>query len=199
MPKHLDVYVGLEAAAAGCVTYQPELIPGLLQTEEYDRALLCARWPNAPAEERDRRTQIKQHRQVAITRKNRPLDVDVVIGEAALGRPVGGPMVMARQLRHLADTSTRDNVSIRVLPLRAGFPGGVSMLPFVILDFGTPPPGEPTEPPVVYLEGMVGSMYLEDQDDVRIYYSAHETLRQAALDETASRNLLRRIAREYAP
>ncbi|MFE3954846.1 helix-turn-helix domain-containing protein [Nocardia sp. NPDC059091] len=199
MPKHLDVYVGLEAAAAGCVTYQPELIPGLLQTEEYDRALLCARWPNEPAEERDRRTQIKQHRQVAITRKNRPLDVDVVIGEAALRRPVGGPMVMARQLRHLADTSTRDNVSIRVLPLRAGFPGGVSMLPFVILDFGTPPPGAPTEPLVVYLEGMVGSMYLEDQDDVRIYYSAHETLRQAALDETASRNLLRRIAREYAP
>ncbi|MFE3190431.1 helix-turn-helix domain-containing protein [Nocardia sp. NPDC059240] len=199
LPRNLDVYVGLEAAADGCVTYQPELIPGLLQTEAYDRALLSQRWPDAPAEERDRRAQIKKHRQVTTTRKHHPLDLDVVIGQAALHRPVGGPAVMAAQLRHLADSSTRENIAIRILPFEAGFPGGISMLPFVILDFGAPPPGEPTEPSVVYLEGTVGSMYLEDHDDVRFYHSAHDTLRQAALDETASRNLLRRIAKEYAP
>ncbi|MVU78847.1 helix-turn-helix domain-containing protein [Nocardia sp. ET3-3] len=198
LPKNLDVYVGLEAAAAECVTYQPELIPGLLQTENYDRALLSERWPNDPAEERDRRTQIKQHRQAAITRKHRPLELDVVIGQAVLHRPVGGAKVMASQLRHLADSSTRENVSIRVLPFEAGFPGGISMLPFVILDFGTPPRGEPTEPPVVYLEGDVGSMYLESEDDVRFYTDAHNTLREAALEDSASRDLLRRIAREYS-
>lgn len=198
LPKQLDVYVGLEAAATGCVTYQPELIPGLLQTAAYDRALLSQRWPDDPVDERDRRVQIKQHRQAVIKRKHRPLDLDVVIGQAALHRPVGGPEVMAAQLRHLADSSTCENVSVRILPFQAGFPGGMSVLPFVILDFGAPPPGEPTEPSVVYLEGTVGSMYLEDQDDVRFYFSAHHTLREAALDESASRNMLRRIAREYA-
>lgn len=198
MPKHLDVYVGLEAAATECVTYQPELIPGLLQTEGYDRALLSARWPNETASERDRRVEIKRHRQVAVSRKHRPLELDVVIGQAALHRPVGSPKVMAAQLRHLADSATRENISVKVLPFEAGFPGGVSMLPFVILDFGTPPRGEPAEPPVVYLEGTVGSMYLEDQDDVRRYQSAHHTLREAALDEVESRKLLRRIAKEYA-
>ncbi len=199
MPRSLDVYVGLEAAANGCVTYQPELIPGLLQTEAYDRALLSKRWPDDPADERDRRVQIKQHRQLTITRKHQPLDLDVVIGQAALHRLVGGPKVMAAQLRHLADFSTRDNIALRILPSHAGFPDGISLPPYVILDFGTPPRGEPTEPPVVYLEGIVGSMYLEDPDDVRFFHSAHHALRREALDETASRILLRRIAREYAP
>ncbi|WP_405492906.1 helix-turn-helix domain-containing protein [Nocardia sp. NBC_00511] len=197
MPKNLDVYLGLEAAASGYTSYQPELIPGLLQIEAYDRALLCERWPEAPEPERDRRAQIKQRRQAAITRSHRPLDLDVVIGQAALQRTVGDPRIMVSQLRHLADVSTRDNISVRVLPFEAGYPGGIALLPFVILDFGNPPPGEPAEPPVVYLEGAVGSMYLEYEDDVRFYYSSHEKVREAALDEVATRNLLRRLAREY--
>ncbi|MEU1425793.1 helix-turn-helix transcriptional regulator [Nocardia sp. NPDC005746] len=198
MPKNLDVYVGLEAAAVGYVAYQPDLIPGLLQTEAYDRALMKVRWPGEPDEDRDRRVQIKQRRQIAITRKHLPLDLDVVIGQAALHCSVGGPAVMANQLRHLADVSTRENISLRVLPFEAGFPGGIAMSPFVILDFGEPPRGEPTEPPVVYLEGAVGSMYLEERDDVRFHYAAHDVIRQAALEEVVSRNLLRRLAREYS-
>ncbi|MCU1647451.1 MAG: family transcriptional regulator [Nocardia sp.] len=199
MPKNLDVYVGLEAAAVGIASYQPDLIPGLLQTEQYDRALLRQRWPDDSEEERDRRAQIKRHRQTTILRRTRPMDLDIVIGQAALQRIVGEPKTMANQLRYLADTSTRENISVRILPFEAGFPGGLSMLPFVILDFGTPPRGEPTEPPVVYLEGAVGSMYLEDGNDVRFYHHAHEDIHQAALDEVASRNLLRRLARELAP
>lgn len=198
IPKDFDVYVGLEAAAVKLTTYQPDLVPGLLQTADYDRALARLYWPTASDDEREGRVQIKMQRQNIVTRKTQPLTLDVVIGEAALHRVAGGPKVMAAQLRHLANMSTRPNVSLRVLPSQAGFPGGVSMPPFVVLSFGETAPGEPVEPPVVFLEGIVGNMYLEKADDVSIFVQSYDRIRDAALDVSHSRELLRQIAsREY--
>ncbi|MFE3441642.1 DUF397 domain-containing protein [Nocardia sp. NPDC059180] len=146
IPKDFDVYVGLEAAAAKLTSYQPELIPGLLQTPEYDRELVRRIWPHDSAEEVEKRVQIKAQRQHIVTRRRRPVILDVVVSEAALRRVVGSPSIMAKQLRHLADMSTRENVSVRVLPFDAGFPAGVSMPPFVVLDFDETPAGVETEP-----------------------------------------------------
>lgn len=172
IPKDFNVYVGLEAAATEVISYQPDLVPGLLQTAAYDRALAHLAAPTATDDEREKRVQIKMQRQHLVTRKSRPLTLDLVVGEAALRRVAGSPTVMAAQLRRLADMSTRQNISLRVLPARAGFPTGVSMPPFVILRFDRTARGEPIEPPVVFLEGVVGNMYLENEDDVTSFTRA---------------------------
>ncbi|CAM4503408.1 helix-turn-helix transcriptional regulator [Nocardia ninae] len=198
IPKDFDVYVGLESAAVKLCSHQPELVPGLFQTADYVRALFRLVRPDAVRAEEDRWVELKMQRQNIVTRKNRPTTVDVVIGEAVARRMNGGPNVMAAQLRRLADVSTRPNVTVRVLPFRAGFPAGMSLGPFVILDFGKTATGEPTEPPVVFIEGSsVGNLYLEEPEDVERYDRSYEIIRRAALDAEHSRNLLRQIAREY--
>lgn len=195
IPKTFDVYVGLEAAATGLTSYQSDLIPGLLQTADYHRALVQLTWPDETPDQWEQRVQIKAQRQNIINRRTQPVTLDVVVGEAALHRVAGDRNVMSAQLRHLADMSTKENITLRVLPFKAGFPGGVSMPPFVILKFGTEPVGQVAEPPVVYLEGAVGNMYLENADDVKFYYRRYDEIEAAALDETMSRSLLRQVAK----
>lgn len=197
IPKTFDVYVGLEAAATGLFSYQSDLVPGLLQTADYNRALVQRIWPDETAEQWDQRVQIKTQRQNIVTRKTQPIGLDVVVGEAALRRVAGSGAIMAAQLRHLADMSTKENITIRVLPFGAGFPDGVAMPPFVILAFDHDLFGETVEPPVVYLEGAVDDMYLENTDDVKTYYQRYNSIKAAALDETMSRSLLRQVAREH--
>lgn len=126
IPKNFDVYVGLETAATQIITYQPDLIPGLLQTVDYNRSLVELAWPDETFEQWEQRVQIKTQRQRIVTRKTQPVQLNVVIGEAALHRVARSRAIMADQLRHLADVSTRDNVTVRVLPFEAGFPDGAS-------------------------------------------------------------------------
>ncbi len=197
IPKDFDVYVGLEAAATKVISYQPDLVPGLLQTANYDRALARERRPEDILEEQDRRVQLKMQRQKIITRRTQPVTLEVVVGEAALRRVVGGRNVMGAQLRHLADMSTRDNIRLGILPFEAGFPGGVSMPPFVVLLFGESAPGEPLEPPVVFLEGVVGNMYIEDADDVASFLRTYDLIEDRALGDTGGRQWLRNMAREH--
>ncbi|MFC8531140.1 helix-turn-helix domain-containing protein [Nocardia sp. NPDC057227] len=189
IPEHFEVYRGVEASARHLSTYQPDLVPVLFRTAEYLRALAGG------AEERVQRT---LRGQSLITRKSLPATVDAVLHESVLRRLVGGPRVMAAQLRHLADLSTRANVRLRVLPFAAGAPVGGTVAPFTLLDFGADRRGRSIEPPVVYTEGLTGGLYLESERDVRRYDAAHECLRGSALDIPSSRNLLRRVAKEYA-
>ncbi|MFB8277015.1 helix-turn-helix domain-containing protein [Nocardia colli] len=199
IPKDFDVYMSLESAATQLTAYQPELVPGLFQTADYVRAIDQLARPAADETERERCIQLKLHRQNILTRKVRPTLISVVIGEAALRRVAGGPRVMAGQLRHLADMSTRPNVTLQVLPFSAGFPDGLASNPFVLLDFGIASDGKPVEPPVVFLEGgTVGDMYLEEPDDVQRYHRGYTAIVHAAQSPAASRDLLRQIAREYA-
>ncbi|MGW2660205.1 helix-turn-helix domain-containing protein [Nocardia tengchongensis] len=198
IPKDFDVYVSLEAFARKVISYQPELIPGLLQTVDYDRVLLQQVWPDASAEEWDRRGQIKAHRQNIALRKLEPVTLDVVIGEAALRRVVGGPLTMAKQLRRLIELpALHPNIRLRVLSFEAGFPGGSSMPAFVLLHFGEDSTGEPEEPPVVYLEGAVGGMYLEKDDDIEFHARSYRLMRDASLTEIDTVGLLVRMAKEY--
>lgn len=197
IPKDFDVYVGLEAAASKMISYQPDLVPGLLQTEAYERALGQERWPDWAADEHSLRVQLKMQRQKAITRRTQPLTLDVVVGESAGRRVAGSRKGMAAQLRHLADMSTRENVEVRVLPSSAGFPGGISMPPFVVLQFGESAPGEPLEPPVVFLEGVVGNMYIEHARDVASFLDTYDRIKNRALGEVDSRQWFRSMAREH--
>ncbi|MBL1075336.1 helix-turn-helix domain-containing protein [Nocardia sp. 2] len=198
IPKDFDVYVSLEAFARTVTSFQPQLIPGLLQTTDYDRALVEQIWPDGPREEWDRRVQIKAHRQNVILRKLDPATLNVVIGEAALRHMVGGPATMAKQLRRLIELpALHTNIRLRVLPFSAGFPGGSSMPAFVVLHFDEDAAGEPIEPPVTYLEFAVGGMYLEKEDDVGFYTRKYRLLEQSSLSEADTVSLLMRAAKEY--
>lgn len=199
IPNNFDVYMGLESAAHTLTAYAPDVVLGLLQTADYARVLARANNPGDSEEEIDKRVAIKLKRQGLIARKSQPAELNVVLLECALRRVVGSPRIMAAQLRHIADVSTRPNVRVRVLPFGAGIPLGDPMGPFTILDFGVDNKGKAIEPSVVYLESFTGDMYLEKPADVRSYHEAHKALMGAALEETTSRTLLRQVAREFAP
>ncbi|MET8872800.1 helix-turn-helix transcriptional regulator [Nocardia sp. NPDC004604] len=198
IPKDFDVYLGLEAAARQLTSYTPDVVLGLLQTPAYASVLVRGTYPNDADDEIDQRLGLKRKRQGLITRKRQPAQLNVVLLESILHRVVGGPKVMATQLRHLADMSTLPNVDLRILPLRAGIPLGQPAGLFTIIDFAVDDHGERVEPSVVYLENLTGSLYLEHNDDVRSYYESYQAIHHIALDEFASRNLIRQVAREYA-
>lgn len=195
IPKDFDVYLGLEAAARQLTSYTPDVVLGLLQTPAYADVLVRGTYPNDADDEIDQRLRLRRKRQGLITRKRQPAQLSVVLLESVRHRVVGGPRVMAAQLRHLADVSTPPNVDLRILPLRAGIPLGDPLGQFIILDFDT---GATPEPSVVYLQCFTGSLYLEDQNDVGHYHRAHQVIQRASLDDIASRNLIRQVAREYA-
>ncbi|MBF6289188.1 helix-turn-helix domain-containing protein [Nocardia cyriacigeorgica] len=198
IPRGFDVYFGLECAAIGITTYQPELVPGLFQTADYVRALNRVAYPNISEEHQNALVQLKLRRQHIVTRKRRPITVEAIIGEAALRRINGSPKVMAAQLRRLADISTLENVELRVLPFSAGFPTGLAVGPCVILDFSKGRTGKLVEPPVVFIEGStVGNLYLEKPEDVACYRQTYDSIRRQSLDAVASRSLLRQVAKEF--
>ncbi|WP_067692537.1 helix-turn-helix domain-containing protein [Nocardia jejuensis] len=198
VPEGFNVYVGLEASARSLVSYQPDLIPGLLQTADYARVLINDYWPDAGSDRLDRRVQLKTRRQSLLTRRRSPATFDVVLHETALRRVVGDPKIMAAQLRRVADMSTLPTIAVRVLPFTAGVPLGHTVGPFVIVDFGRDSGNRPVEPTVVYLENFLGDLYLEKQAAVERYHQAYQSIRHSALDETSSRDLLRKAAKEYA-
>ncbi|MBL1080135.1 helix-turn-helix domain-containing protein [Nocardia sp. 2] len=198
IPENFSVYMGLESSARVLTTYQPDLVPGLLQTADYARRLIHTAHPDARESEIAGRVQVRMRRQVLITRNTRPTALHVVLSESVLRRSIGGPTIMAAQMRHLADTSTRPNIAILVLPFAAGMPTGEQTGPFVILDFGHDNHGRSVEPTVVYAEGFTGDMYSEKVRVVDCYAAAYDRIRRAALDEADSRILLRQTAKEYS-
>ncbi|MBF6181944.1 helix-turn-helix domain-containing protein [Nocardia otitidiscaviarum] len=191
-----NTYLGLEAGAARLSFYQPLVVPGLLQTAEYARAMDRVYFPDDDDIESDRRIELRIRRQAVLARKRSPAVADVIVHENVLRTVVGSPKVMAAQLRRLADIGTTDNVSVRVLPFHAGLPLGVGMSPFVILDFASTARGD-VEPTVVFAENYTGGMYFEDVSDVARYRAAHRTLGAAALPVLPSRSLLRETARRF--
>ncbi|MGQ4600452.1 Scr1 family TA system antitoxin-like transcriptional regulator [Nocardia sp. R6R-6] len=197
IPERFNVYIGLEASARHIEIFRPDIIPGLLQTTDYAATLDRTYFPKDSEEERQRRIELKTKRQAIITRRANPATLDVILYEAALNPLVGSPKIMAAQHRHLADLSTRPNVTIRMLPFSAGFPVGGPVGPFSILDYGLDAAGSTAEPTVIYVEGFTGDMYLEAESDLRRYREALTIIRHNALDAVASRTLLRQRMKEY--
>lgn len=186
LPEWFTVYVGLEAEAATIQGYDVDIIPGLLQTEDYMRALLGASLEPVDPEEVERRVTVRMKRQAEVLQGDTPPQVWQIISEAALHRRVGNPQVHRAQLEHLADQGRLPNVTVQVLPFDAGtyVPGA-----FTILGFD-----DPSDPDIVYIEYQTGALYLEEHDELSTYTSVFDHLRAAALSPSRSSTHMRHVA-----
>jgi hypothetical protein len=185
LPPWFRTYVDLESAATLIRTYEGQFVPGLLQTDDYMRALVHGTHLESP-EEVGRRVRLRMARQTLLTREHPPR-LWAVVDEAALRRPVGGPGVMKGQLERLLDATGLPNVTLQVLPLDAGahpaMVGSFSVLRFPDQEL----------PDVVYLEHLTGASYLNKPDEVDQYLHVMESIcvRAAAPDQTVE--LLNRL------
>jgi hypothetical protein len=185
-PPWFRPYVEHEAAAKSLRSFEHSLIPGLLQTREYARAVLATR-PNVSEDEVDQLATARLDRQVILERDEPPL-LWAVIDEGLLHREVGGSKVMHDQLWHLADASDRPNITIEVIPYGAGAHSGL-LGAFVIADFVD-------APSIVYLETTDGGQVVEQPSAVARLALIFDTLRSDALPRRLSRDLIVKVAEE---
>jgi len=162
-------YLDLEAAAALIRTYEVQFIPGLLQTRDYARAVILLGHEHAPADEIDRRVELRMARQQLLTRPEAP-PLWAVIDEAALRRPIGGPEVMRAQIASLVDAASLPSVRLQIVPFHVGGHAGAGGA-FTILRFG-----DRDLPDVIYIEQLTTALYLDKRDDVDQYAAAMERL-----------------------
>ncbi|MFF4988522.1 helix-turn-helix domain-containing protein [Streptosporangium saharense] len=182
-------YVGLEDEAAVISEWGVQLIPGLLQTEDYARAVISAILDDKSTEEVDRRVMARMARKTLVSRPSAP-QVRVVLDEAVLHRPIGGVEVMNEQLRTLVAATKRPNVSVRVLPFAAGEHTGLEGS-FIVLEFG-----QDTDLDIAYVEGTAGDVYVESSDHVDRYKAAFERIYELALPAEESRALITKYIKE---
>jgi transcriptional regulator with XRE-family HTH domain len=182
-------YVDLEEAAVSLSFYMPMLIPGLLQTPGYVRALHEADLQNYTPERVEAAVEVRLKRQQILTR-HPPLQLSVVLDEAVLHRVVGGPAVMGEQLDRLIAAGKLTNVTINVIPFAVGAHPAMDSL-FEILDFGG------TAPQVVYVEGLMGYIYLDRAQDISRYVKVFDHLRALALTPEESAALIAKIRTQY--
>lgn len=187
-----SVYIGLETDAASLRVYESLVVPGLLQTPEYARAVIEGMWPEATQAEVDKRVQVRLKRQERITDTAHPVRYWVVVDEAALRRVAGDVRIMSAQLEHLVDRSSMPHVTLQVLPYSMGAHPGMYGK-FAILEFE-----DVSDATVVYLEGVTSDLYLEKPNDVHDYSLMYEHLRALALGPDQSRQFILDIAQEYA-
>ena len=189
MQPQFVTYVGLESAAAEIRIYEVSLIPELLQTEDYARAVIRSGMMNSPAEDVERRVALRMARQPAVTRDDPP-KVWAVLDEAALRRRVGGAGLMRLQLEHLLAQATLPNVAVQVIPFGGGAHPAMGR-PFIILVFP-----ERVDTDVVYLEDLTSALYLEDVADVDRYNVFFNHLRASALSFDDSSALVASVLKE---
>lgn len=190
-----NMYTGLEAAARRLITYH-EHVPGLLQTAEYARAVIGAYPGFTSNSDIDRRVEHRMKRQAIVTRKTRPIELEVLLHESALHRVIGGRATMAAQLRHIAEVSKLPNVTVRIHPFSAGLTWGMPRGAFTLLEFDAN--GDNVEPPIVYIEGgPTQDVYLEKADEVRLYSELATAICSTALEDGPTRELVRRVTKEF--
>ncbi|MDS1271483.1 helix-turn-helix transcriptional regulator [Lipingzhangella sp. LS1_29] len=174
-------FVGLEAEALRIRTYESAAIPGLLQTEDYARAMIRS-GGLVEDDTLQRRVEVRMLRQQILTRRDAPT-YWAIIDEAALRRVTAE---LADQLEHLLDVGSRANVGIQVLPFSCG-PHTAMTGQFVIMDF--PPP----DPPAVYLEAMTEELYLEKPPQIQRYQHIYDYVQAMALSVDESRDYIRHL------
>jgi transcriptional regulator with XRE-family HTH domain len=182
-------YVGLEAEAVSISAFQSSVVHGLLHTADYARAGHEGTMPLLSPDQIELQIEAKLTRQRILTRVNPPA-LSVVLDEAALHRVVGGRGVMAVQLAKILDMSTLPHVNVQVLPFEIGaHPAAESN--FTILELPSPTPG------VVFVEGLIGSTYLERDDDLARYQIIFRKLESIAMSPQGSRDLIGKFLRDY--
>jgi transcriptional regulator with XRE-family HTH domain len=182
-----EAYIGLESAAARLRDFQPLVVPGLLQTEGYARAVLRAAPPAGRAEDIGAQVALRMRRQ-AILDQPEPPEMWVVLSESVLRVQVGGPAVMRAQLRRLGDLAARPHLTLQVLPFSTAA-HAQPISPFTMLEFA-----DAADPAVVYLEHLTGGHFVENADEVRRYRVIFDHLRAEALGTGESAGLIGRAA-----
>jgi transcriptional regulator with XRE-family HTH domain len=188
LPPWFRTYVDLESAASLIRTYEGQLVPGLLQTDDYIRAVVHDA-SLEPSEDVGRRVRLRMARQTVLTREHPPR-LWAVVDEAALRRPVGGREVMRGQLERLIAATKLPNVTLQILPFAGGaHPAMVGA--FSILRFA-----DPELPDVVYLEHLTNAVYLDKREEVERYLDVMELLCVASEPPARTVELLTRILDE---
>jgi len=188
LPNWFETYLRLEQVAKVIRTYQLQFVPGLLQSEEYARAVI-GHGHSRSTDELDRRVQLRMERQQMLHQPEAP-HLWAVIDEAALTRPFGPTRVMRDQLRYLLEASAAPNIHVQVLPFRSGAHAAAGGS-FSILRFA-----EPDLPDVVYLEQLTSAVYLDKRSDVEDYVMIMERVSVQAETPTRSAATLRRLLSE---
>jgi hypothetical protein len=193
VPTALANLIGLEAEARTIRSYEPELVPGLLQTEAYARAIMRAWQPAWTAADIDRRVEIRLGRQDVLHQDSSPApQVNCIINEAVLRRAVGGNEVMHEQIELLAKERDPANVTVQVLPFNSGAHPAMAG-PFQILTFF-----DPGDLGVVHVEGAVSALTLERPEELRRYDEIWGALQARALSPEDSRVMMRSYALRYS-
>lgn len=179
-------FVGMEADASITRVWEPIVLPGLLQTEDYTRALIGTGRRNDPQQSIERRVALRRLRQERLTAAN-PLQLVALIDESVVRRVIGGPSVMREQRRKLLEVAELPNVSVRIVPFSAGehpFLGGS----ITFLEFP-----DVAHLDVIYLEGLAGDYYEEQPAEVKRYREEFERLGTKALDEPSTASLIEQL------
>ena len=187
LPGWFQTYVGLEGAASHINTYEVQFVHGLLQTEEYARAVVTTGHRTGITEDEvERRVALRRERQKLLSDEKGPR-FHCVLDEAVLHRPFGSKAIMDGQLLHLAEVSEQDNVTIQVVPYElGGHPaesGAFTLLRFPESDLND----------VVYLEQLTSALYLDKRDEVAQYDQVLDRLVNGAASASRSRDLLHSI------
>jgi transcriptional regulator with XRE-family HTH domain len=189
LPSWFRTYVDLEQAATLIRTYEGQFVPGLLQTDDYMRAVVRGAHLEESAEEVGRRVRLRMARQILLTRQSPPR-LWAVVDEAALRRPVGGKEVMRGQLERLIDATKLPNVTLQILPFAVGAHAAMGSA-FSILRFA-----DRELPDVVYLEHLTNAVYLDRRNEVERYLDAMELLCVDSEPPARTVELLQRILHE---
>lgn len=185
-PTYRD-FISLESQASAMRTLETSVVPGLLQTPEYARAVTRAAVGAVDEERLDTLVEVRLARQ-DVLRGDPPLRLSAVLDEAVLRREVGGPEVMTRQLRRLTEAARLPQVRLQVLPFAAGAHIGITG-PFVIFSFPST-----SDLDVVVLDHLTSSLYLERKEDLRAYAEAFNSLRIHALSPEDSLDFIAELA-----
>jgi transcriptional regulator with XRE-family HTH domain len=190
LPDWFGLYVSLEGSASVIRGYEPHCVPGLLQTEDYARALLRTGFPCAPDEELERRVALRMGRQPLLAGAGAP-HLWVVMDETVLRRPVGGPEVMRAQIGRLLEAIELPNVTLQVLTFDAGpHPGMFG--PFQLFRFDIP-----ELPDIVYTESLTGAVYLDERPDTAAYLEVLDRMGAQAVSVRHTEEFLGDIRKEF--
>ena len=189
MPGWFEVYVGLEEAASVIRSYEAQFIPGLLQSEDYARAVIHDGYPLAASDEIERRVRLRMNR-TRLVYSAEPPRIWSIVDEAAVRRQPGGAAVMRAQLEHLLELCRLPHVTVQVAPFARGGPAAAG--PFTLLRFA-----EPALPDVVYLEQLTGAAYLDKREDLDAYTTVMDQLAVQALPPNETIAFLTRTVEGY--
>jgi transcriptional regulator with XRE-family HTH domain len=188
-PRYFE-YVELEQAAAAAVNFQPQLVPGLLQTRNYASAIIHQPGPDITEERANGLLEFRMERQKLLDVPEPPM-LSFVLDESAVHRQIGSAETMEEQIRHLIELAGRPNITIHILRFTAGLVPGMQA-PFVVLQFP-----DRADPDALFLESPRGdTLVATDQDEVSRYRDAFAELEQASLSGPDSVKFLDGLARE---